>query len=171
MAEPAAGLLSPRGLARFSTPFVRRVVEAAQDPTFAVVLHNCGAKLVHLETILESGAAIYHFGAPMDLPAALARSEGRVVICGNVDPTFVHAGPPSAVRAEARRLLDACEGAGNPAFRALVWLRPAAGHALRECRGAVRRRGRDGAANAAAETDAAPTSELRPAARRLDPTP
>ena len=114
MAEPVAGLLSPRGLARFSTPFVKRVVDAAQDPTFAIVLHNCGAKIVHLERILESGAAMYHFGAPMDLPAALARAHGRVVICGNLDPTFIHAGPPSAVRAEARRLLAAA--AGNRAF-------------------------------------------------------
>jgi uroporphyrinogen decarboxylase len=114
MAEPVAGLLSPRGLARFSTPFVKRVVDAAQDPTFAIVLHNCGAKIVHLDRILESGAEIYHFGAPMDLPAALARVHGRVVICGNLDPTFIHAGPPSAVRAEARRLLDAT--AANRAF-------------------------------------------------------
>ena len=114
MAEPVAGLLSPRGLARFSTPFVKRVVDAAQDPTFAIVLHNCGAKIVHLERILESGAAMYHFGAPMDLPAALARAHGRVVICGNLDPTFIHAGPPSAVRAEARRLLAATTG--NRAF-------------------------------------------------------
>ena len=114
MAEPVAGLLSPRALARFSSPFVKRVVDAAQDRTFAIVLHNCGAKIVHLDRILESGAEIYHFGAPMDLPAALARVGGRVVICGNVDPTFIYAGPPSAVRAEARRLLDA--SAGNRAF-------------------------------------------------------
>ncbi len=122
MAEPAAGLLSPRGLARFSAPFVRRVVDAAQDPTFAIVLHNCGARIVHLDAMLESGADMYHFGAPMDLPAAAARVEGRVdgradapvrgpvAICGNVDPTFIHAGPASAVRTEARRLLDACAG-------------------------------------------------------------
>jgi uroporphyrinogen decarboxylase len=114
MAEPAAGLLSPRGLARFSAPFVKRVVDATQDSTFAIVLHNCGAKIAHLDRILESGAEIYHFGAPMDLPAALARVDGRAVVCGNVDPTFVYTGPPSAVAAEARRLLIA--SGGNRAF-------------------------------------------------------
>jgi uroporphyrinogen-III decarboxylase len=50
----------------------------------------------------------------MDLPAALARVDGRAVIGGNVDPTFIHAGPPSVVRAEAMRLLDA--SAGNRHF-------------------------------------------------------
>ncbi len=114
VAEPAAGLLSPRGLARFSTPFLRRIVEAAQDECFAIVLHNCGAKIVHLDRILESGADICHFGAPMDLPAALARAAGRAVICGNVDPTFIHSGPPAAVHAEASRLLAAA--AGNRSF-------------------------------------------------------
>lgn len=114
VAEPAAGLLSPGGLNRFSTPFMKRIVDAAQDPKFAVVLHNCGAKLVHLDRILECGAEMYHFGAPMDLPAALARVGGRAVIGGNVDPTFIHAGPPSVVRAEATRLLVA--SAGNRDF-------------------------------------------------------
>jgi uroporphyrinogen decarboxylase len=114
MAEPAAGLLSPRGLARFSTPFVARIVDATQDATFAIVLHNCGAKLAHLDRIIECGADIYHFGAPMDLPAALARVDGRAVLCGNIDPSFIHAGPPSAVQTEATKLLAAC--AGNRAF-------------------------------------------------------
>lgn len=114
MAEPVAGLVSPRALARFSAPFVKRVVDAAQDQSFAIVLHNCGAKLVHLDKILESGAAMYHFGAPMDLPAALARVDGRVLLSGKIDPTFIHAGPPAAVHAAARRLLDA--SAGNRAF-------------------------------------------------------
>ncbi len=113
VAEPAAGLLSPGGLSRFSTPFVKRIVEAVQDPTFAIVLHNCGAKLVHLDKILEAGAEMYHFGAPMDLPAALARVDGRALIGGNVDPAFIHAGPPAAVRAEAVRLLELTSGNRN----------------------------------------------------------
>jgi uroporphyrinogen decarboxylase len=48
MAEPAAGLLSPRGLGKFSAPFVRRIVESVQNENFSLILHNCGARLVHL---------------------------------------------------------------------------------------------------------------------------
>jgi uroporphyrinogen decarboxylase len=114
VAEPAAGLLSPGGLGRFSTPFVKRIVDDVQDRTFAIVLHNCGAKLVHLDRIMESGAAMYHFGAPMDLPAALVRADGRALMAGNVDPTFIHAGPPSAVSEVAARLVTA--SAGNRHF-------------------------------------------------------
>jgi len=89
MAEPAAGLLSPRGLGKFSAPFIRRIVESVQTENFSVVLHNCGARLVHLPKILESGAEIYHFGAPMDMAAALEQVNGEVILCGNLDPTGV----------------------------------------------------------------------------------
>ena len=42
MAEPTAGLLSPRGLARFSSPYVKRILEAVEGPGFEIILHNCG---------------------------------------------------------------------------------------------------------------------------------
>jgi uroporphyrinogen decarboxylase len=107
MAEPAAGLLSPRGLARFSAPYVKQVVEAAQNKDFTLVLHNCSAKLAHLPRILESGAEIYHFGAPMDLPSALAQVDGKVILCGNLDPTAVFkSGSSDEVREKTKALLE-----------------------------------------------------------------
>jgi len=108
MAEPAAGLLSPRGLGQFSALYVKRIVEAVQADEFSIVLHNCGARLVHLPKVLESGAAIYHFGAPMDLPAALKAVDGKVILGGNLDPTAVfYSGTPETVSAQAIALLDA----------------------------------------------------------------
>jgi len=108
MAEPAAGLLSPRGLGRFSSRYIRQIIEAAQSPEFAIILHNCGAKLVHLPKILEAGAEIYHFGAPMDLPAALEAVQGKVILSGNLDPTNVfYSGKPQSVRQASTDLLSA----------------------------------------------------------------
>jgi uroporphyrinogen decarboxylase len=115
MAEPAAGLLSPRGLAEFSASFVKRIVAAVQSRDFAIVLHNCGARIAHLAPTLESGAEIYHFGAPMDLPEALRRAMGEAILCGNLDPTAVlHDGTPETIHAAACHLLREAEG--NPAF-------------------------------------------------------
>lgn len=114
MAEPAAGLLSPMGLGRFSAPFVKRVVDAVQDEGFTIILHNCGAKLVHLAKVLESGTEICHFGSPMDIAAALERVEGKVILGGNLDPTAVfYSGTPESVRGETRRLLEATRGYRN----------------------------------------------------------
>jgi uroporphyrinogen decarboxylase len=114
VAEPAAGLLSPAGLGRFSAPFVKRIVQGAQTRDFVVILHNCGAKLIHLDKVLESGAGIYHFGAPMDIVAALERVAGQVILGGNLDPAAVfHGGTPESVRTTTLALLDATKDHKN----------------------------------------------------------
>jgi len=114
VAEPAAGPLSPAGLGRFSAPFVKRIVEAAETPDFAVVLHNCEAKIIHLEKVLESGAGINHFGAPMDIVAALGKVGPDVILSGNLDPTAVfHNGTPQAVGEATRALLEATRSYKN----------------------------------------------------------
>jgi uroporphyrinogen decarboxylase len=91
IAEPAAGLLSPRSLGKFSSPYVKQIIDATQSNEFTIVLHNCGAKLVHLNKILEAGAEIYHFGEPMDIPSALEQVNGTVILGGNLDPAAVFA--------------------------------------------------------------------------------
>ncbi len=113
MAEPAAGLLSPRGMGKVATPYVRRIVDAVQTEDFTVVLHNCGARLVHLPRVLDTGAEICHFSTPMDLPAALDRVAelGRaddMILSGNLDPTAVfYQGTVEDVVARTRDLLAA----------------------------------------------------------------
>lgn len=89
MAEPAAGLLSPRGLLEFSTAYIKPLAAAVDDGRFAIILHNCAARLLHLPTILETGVKSFHFGAPMDLAGALQKVPSDVVVCGNLDPAGV----------------------------------------------------------------------------------
>lgn len=108
MAEPAAGLLSPRALGVFSSAYVRRIAAEAGGGDFAFLLHNCAAKLLHLPAILETGLKAFHFGAPMDLPAALEQVGPDVVLCGNLDPTAVFVQlPPEGVRERTTQLLEA----------------------------------------------------------------
>lgn len=106
MAEPAAGLLSPRGVSAFSAPYIRRIVQAVEDGRFQVVLHNCGAKLVHLPAILEAGPSAFHFGALMDLVSALAQAPAGTVLCGNLDPAgrFLRAMPEELAAATGQLL-------------------------------------------------------------------
>lgn len=105
IAEPTAGLLSPRSVLDFSTRFVRAIVEDLQDETFDVILHNCGARAPHLSPTLEAGAAAYHFGSPMDLGAALDAAPAGVVICGNLDPAEIfHHSTPDEIRTRTAEL-------------------------------------------------------------------
>ena len=114
MAEPAAGLLSPRGLATFSSAYVRQIGQAVTRDDFQIVLHNCAAKLTHLPAVLESGLQAFHFGAPMNMVAALGQVPPEVVLCGNLDPTAVFVQlPPDELTARVKALLAATEGHRN----------------------------------------------------------
>jgi uroporphyrinogen decarboxylase len=108
MAEPAAGLLSPRSMAVNSTAHIRAIAAAVADERFAIILHNCAAKLLHLPTILETGLKSFHFGAPMDIVAALGKVPSDVVLCGNLDPAAVFCqSTPEEVKAKVSALLAA----------------------------------------------------------------
>ena len=114
LAEPAAGLLSPRAVGEFSTPFIRRILDAAQTEAFTLIYHNCGARNVHLAKSLECGAEVCHFGSPMDIVEALKLVDDRVILGGNLDPTAVFLnGTPDAVSRKTAALLEATAGHKN----------------------------------------------------------
>jgi uroporphyrinogen decarboxylase len=107
MAEPAAGLLSPRGLAKYSSAFVKEIVVETQTDDFTILLHNCGAKIAHLPKILEAGTEIFHFGAPMDMSQAITRVDSEVILAGNLDPTAVfHSGKIAEVETQTSALMS-----------------------------------------------------------------
>jgi uroporphyrinogen decarboxylase len=114
MAEPAAGLLSPRSMATLSSSYIKTIAAGVADGHFALILHNCAAKVLHLPAILETGLKSFHFGAPMDLPAALVKVPTDVVLCGNLDPAGVFCQlQPEEVTVRAAALLAATAGHRN----------------------------------------------------------
>ncbi len=115
IAEPSAGLLSPRALAEYSSPFVKRIIESVEGKGFEVILHNCAAKSLHLAAVRESGARIFHFGAPMDIPEALKVLPPGTIVCGNLDPAAVFVRSKPDVVAKLTRDLIASTG-GNRNF-------------------------------------------------------
>ncbi len=111
IAEPTAGLLSPNALLRCSAPYVKQIVQAVEDDDFEVILHNCGARVVHLKPMLASGIGIIHCGKPMEIPAALAGMPEDGILCGNLDPAevFVQARPEEISRRTVQ-LLESVAG-------------------------------------------------------------
>lgn len=108
MAEPAAGLLSPRSLSAFSSTYIRHIAAGACDDRFSILLHNCAAKFLHLPAIQETGLTAFHFGAPMDIVGALGKVSPEVVLCGNLDPSgLLCALPSDEVKAGTTALLAA----------------------------------------------------------------
>lgn len=108
MAEPTAGLMSPASTGEFSSPYVKQIREAVEDDNFQVILHNCGARIGHLQASLASGAKILHFGQPMDIVAALGQVPEDTILCGNLDPSAVFVGSTAGeVAAKTAALLAA----------------------------------------------------------------
>ena len=86
------------------------------DSHFEIILHNCAARISHLQGILETGAKAFHFGAPMDLVAALSMVPGDTVISGNLDPSKVFCSATAKeIAAHTRTLLE-----GTRAYRNFV---------------------------------------------------
>jgi len=110
MAEPVAGLLAPDLLAEFSSPYVKRIVNAVQDDQFAVIYHNCGGNTVKaIEDILSSGCAAYHFGNAIDMKEMLCAVPQDTVVMGNLDPAgILRLGTPEKVREETLRIMREC---------------------------------------------------------------
>ena len=110
MAEPVAGLLSPALEEEFSSPYVKRIVEAVQDDSFIVVYHNCGDNVLRMtESILSTGADAYHFGNSIDMADMMAKMPADTVVMGNVDPAGVlRQGTPETVRAATLEVMSKC---------------------------------------------------------------
>ena len=115
MAEPAAGLLSPGICEEFSTPYVKRIIEAVQTDDFIVVYHNCGNSVTQMpDQIVATGAAAYHFGNAIDLAEMLDKMPDDQLVMGNVDPVgaFFN-GTPASVREDTLKVMKACSGHKN----------------------------------------------------------
>ena len=110
IAEPAAGLLSPDFCGEFSSPYVKRIVDAVQDEEFIVIYHNCGDAVSRMvPQILETGAAAYHFGNAVSMEDMLRQMPGDVLTMGNVDPvSAIRNGTPEKVRQDTLSIMDAC---------------------------------------------------------------
>ena len=115
IAEPLTGLLSPDMASEFSAPYVKRLVSAVQDDSFAVIYHNCGNNTWRMiDAILESGADAYHFGNAVDMSVILSQMPSDILVMGNVDPAGqFRQGTPESIREATLELLEKCGGHKN----------------------------------------------------------
>lgn len=89
IAEPVAGLLSPELCEQFSSRYVRRIVDALQDETFLVFLHNCGQSIPLLPSMQGTGASGLSLGNAIDIAEAVPQVAPTTIVLGNLDPVSV----------------------------------------------------------------------------------
>ena len=95
---------------------MKKVVEAVQSDDFLVVYHNCGnAAIRMIDSILDTGAAMYHFGNAISMKEMMEHIPANTIAMGNVDPASqIRNGTPASVREETLRIMGEC--CGHPNF-------------------------------------------------------
>jgi uroporphyrinogen decarboxylase len=86
MAEPAAGLISPKMSKEFSANYIKRIVHAVQDESFTFIYHNCGKTEKMVDAMLSTGASALHVGNTVDIRSILKQVPKNVPVMGNIDP-------------------------------------------------------------------------------------
>ena len=107
MAEPAAGLMSDDDCRKFSSEYVKRIVDRVQDDSFIVVLHNCGNTGHCTKAMVATGAAAYHFGNKCRMEEVIKDVPPTALAMGNIDPVSVFKdGTPELMHQTVLDLLD-----------------------------------------------------------------
>jgi uroporphyrinogen decarboxylase len=115
MAEPAAGLLDETLCDRFSSAFIRKIVEKVQDEHFLFILHNCGNHGHVTQSMITTGAGGLHFGNSMDMKQALREVPPHILVLGNIDPVgLFKMSQPCEMLSQTTALLETA--AGHPNF-------------------------------------------------------
>lgn len=108
IAEPIAGLLSNEESSEFSSRYVKEIVNAVQDDSFMLVLHNCGNTGHCTAAMVETEAMGFHFGNKIDMVEAIKGCPKDSLVMGNLDPVEIfNSSKTEVVRDATRALLEA----------------------------------------------------------------
>lgn len=110
IAEPLAGLLSPELADEFSSPYVKKIVDAVSDENFIVIYHNCGGSTIKIiDSILSTGASAFHFGNAIKMSEMIPHIPSDKIVMGNIDPASqFRNGTPESIREATLNLLNEC---------------------------------------------------------------
>lgn len=109
IAEPAAGLLTPEFIGEFSSPYVKRIIQALEDENFLVIYHNCGNTIPLINEVLQTGAKCFSFGNAIDMSEMMKLIPENLVAIGNVDPSSIFRnGSVEDVKTATKTILEKC---------------------------------------------------------------
>ena len=107
IAEPTAGLISPKACDKFSSEYIKRIVDAVQDDYFFLILHDCGEVTRSVKGMYSAGCKGYHFGNRVDMKNILPQIPADVLVFGNIDPSSAFfLGTPESIYKTTYQLLE-----------------------------------------------------------------
>lgn len=106
LAEPTAGILSPKMAAEFSDQYVKRIVDTVQDEYFYVILHDCGSVTKMTDGMYGTGAKGLHFGNAVDMATICSQIPPDVLVFGNLAPSDLFSKGPEEIKTMTAELLE-----------------------------------------------------------------
>jgi len=107
IAEPVAGLMSPKFCDEFSSQYVKKIVDELQDKNFAVILHNCGNTVKLVDSMVSTGATAFHFGNAVKMIDIMPQLPSDRVAFGNIEPAGIFKiGSPEKMKQMVTELLN-----------------------------------------------------------------
>lgn len=116
LAEPTPGLLAPKQAAVFSDVYVKRLVDAVQDESFYVILHDCGNVTRMTDGMYGTGAKGLHFGNAVNMRQILSQLPQDVLVFGNIAPSDTVTATPDEISEQSLALLADCAEYPNYVF-------------------------------------------------------
>ena len=107
MGDAAASLISAGMYRDYILPREKKIIEAVHQAGGLVKLHICGDINHIISDMVDSGADIVDIDYMVDLDRAIALSEGKCAICGQINPTAVILqGTPEENRKQVRYCVE-----------------------------------------------------------------
>jgi len=111
--EPSGVMLGPSHFERFSSVYVKKIVELCHDANSDCIYHVCGNSTHLIQKMVDSGAdglSLDSKEAGVNLPEVAEKIPEDVVVVGNMSPTkTIVYGSPEEVKEEVKILLESMD--------------------------------------------------------------
>ena len=110
LAEPTAGLISPKMARTFSHPYTKAVVDRVRSGEFACFYHNCGESVLKMkEDLADLHMDGYNFGNCINIADMLDGMPEDSLVLGNVSPVEQFCdGTPDGIRRKTFEIMETC---------------------------------------------------------------
>ena len=105
-APASCSLVSPKMYREFIYPYHKQMVDHFKAKKVGVGLHICGYADPILEDMVATGVTNISIDAPSDLAKAVAASQGKAVLIGNVDTNLFYSGSRDEMKQAIKNCID-----------------------------------------------------------------
>jgi len=114
--EPSAVMLGPDEFQKFSSDFVRHIVNSYTYTDVAIIYHTCGNTMHLIEKMIDSQVDAISLDSPkvgVSLPEVAKKIKNDTILMGNIDPagTILNGGPDEVTKevSELLQSMDSCQ--------------------------------------------------------------